>query len=162
MAFSFNIKSFFTDYDYDVFILFSEEDEDFVRAFVYEPLRRRNYKILWRDDQSHDLFHAGGDVVADLATAIQMSRKIIVVCTRYLSLRGAFDRDVTFFKDVQKSERKRRLIPFVIEGEYVSQQFKDYNQIRVGHRGDLNDRDTADELLQRLVNSIGECIGHRS
>ncbi|XP_064404185.1 uncharacterized protein LOC135349579 [Halichondria panicea] len=146
------------DYDYDVFILFSEEDEDFVRSFVYEPLRRRNYKILWRDDQSHDLFHAGGDVVADLATAIQMSRKIIVVCTRYLSLRGAFDRDVTFFKDVQKSERKRRLIPFVIEGEYASQQFKDYNQIRVGHRGDLNDRDTADELLQRLVNSIGEPI----
>ncbi len=144
-----------SDYEYDVFILYPEEDEDFVQRFVYEPVRRRNYRVLWRGEGSHDLFQPGSDVVADLATAIQMSRKIIVVCTRNFTRRGGFDREVSFFKDVQKSERIRRLIPVVIEGEYKSQQFKEYNQIRVGCRDDLSDRRTAEDMLQRLVNSIG-------
>lgn len=150
------IGFFFSDYEYDVFILFPEEDEDFVREFIYEPVRRRNYRVLWRGEGSHDLFKAGSDAVENLASAIQISRKIIVVCTRNFTESGAFDRDVSFFKDVQKSERKRRLIPLVIEGEYMSEQFKDYNQIRVGCRTDLNNSRAAEEMLQRLVNSIGK------
>ncbi len=138
-----------------MFILFPEEDEDFVQKYIYEPMCRRNYKVLWRGDKSHDLFQAGNDVVSDLATAIQTSRKIIVVCTRHFTEKGAYDREVSFFKDVQKSERQRRLIPLVIEGEYTSQQFGGYNQVRVSCREDLNDSTVAEEMLQRLVDSIG-------
>ena len=128
-----------------------------VRTCLYTPLRNKSYKVLWKHDPSHSLFEPGADIVSDLSMAAQVSRKILVVCTKNLCEREAFERDMSFFKDVQKSEQKRRLIPLVLEKEFHSHQFKDYNQIRVRHRQDLlNDSTVAREAIQKLVRSIGE------
>ena len=115
--------------------------------------------MLWKYESSHGLFQPGADIVTDLAKAIHISRKILVVCTKNFSERQAFERDVSFFKDVQKSERKRRLIPLVLEQEYPkSNQFKEYNQIRVKHRQDLVKSAAAKEVLKKLTSSLGKQI----
>lgn len=146
-----------TDYDYDMFILFADEDERFVQAQIYGPLYNRGYKILWKYDSSHNLFQPGADIITDLATAMQLSRKVIVVCTRYFSERGSFAREVSFCKDVHKSGLTRRVIPLVVEDEYNSDCFKQYNQIRVRDRDTLETNTVvAHDVVRRLEQSLGE------
>lgn len=146
-----------SDYEFDVFILFADEDESFVRTQIYVPLSNRGYKILWKYDSSHNLFYPGADIVTDLATAMQLSRKVILMCTKNFDEREHSAREVSFCKDVQNSGLTRRVIPVVVEDEYNSDCFKQYNQIRVTNRDMMKTNNlVAHDVLKRLAQSLGE------
>ena len=88
---------------------------------------------------------------------MQLSRKVIFVCTKYFDERENSAREVSFCKDVQKSGLTRRVIPVVVADEYNSDCFKQYNQIRVTNRDMMETNDlVAQDVLNRLEKSLGE------
>ena len=127
------------------------EDEWFVRQYIFEPLTRSGYKLLWHYDTTTHLFRAGNYVIDDTKEAMEISRKVVFVCTKYFT---NVDREVAYCKDEQARVKQRRILPVVIEAEYTSDHFKRYTQIRVKQR-DLSTQEEF-KFLTKLKQSLGK------
>ena len=157
MGFYCTIHSTNTDFKYDIFLSFADEDKEFVKEYLYDPLKRKGYEVFWHLSD----FIAGMTIAENMLKAIGNSRWVIFVCSEHFARSDFCQQELKFGLDSHYNKYKgqyRRVIPLVIQKgscPHTLTQLKPIDHtLREGHTP--NKRDSHD-IIKRL--NFGEiCV----
>lgn len=125
---------FISDYAFDVFLSFADEDKAFVTNNIYIPLENKGYRVFWH----HEHFKPGIEIVENIARAVRVSRRIVFVCTESFGESDFCLQELAYCLDVQRKEKTRRIIPVVVKEEFCPRELMEFNQIRIDQRDDMS------------------------
>ena len=125
---------FISDYAFDVFLSFADEDKTFVTNNIYIPLENKGYRVFWH----HEHFKPGIEIVENIARAVRVSRRIVFVCTESFGESDFCLQELAYCLDVQRKEKTRRIIPVVVKEEFCPRELMGFNQIRIDQRDDMS------------------------
>ena len=142
-------------YRFDGLLLFADEDSQFVKHIIYQPLIKEGYKLLWKHDVTSNIFTPGKSVIESMQCAIEVCRMVVLICTKHVGTE--FDQEVAYCIDIQNSQGVRRMVPVTIEDEcQLAGQFKRYTQVRIKTRN-LNHTEHIN-LMSKLKKDLGKLI----
>jgi hypothetical protein len=146
---------FLESYRYDGLLLFADEDSQFVKYTIYQPLIEEGYKLLWKHDPTSNIFSPGKSVIHSMQCAVEVCRIVVLICTKHFGTE--FDQEVAYCIDIQNSQGVRRMVPVAIEDEcQLANQLKRYTQIRIKTRN-LNHTEHIN-LVSKLKKDLGKLI----
>lgn len=103
-----------TDFKYDIFLSFADEDKVFVKEYLYNPLKCKGYEVFWHLSD----FIAGMTIAENMLKAIRDSRWLIFVCSEHFARSDFCQQELKFGLDSHYNKYKgkyRRVIPLVIQ-----------------------------------------------
>lgn len=126
------------EYPFDVFILCSDLDEEFVKECIESPLNDRGYTTMRKSTAPDGLFMMGNLVVADIDHVVKMCSRVIAVCSENYACRQGHDSEesndhssveIKCCKEMMASQCNR-IIPVVLDGVEAA-EFGKFTQHRI-------------------------------
>ena len=107
------INPFFTDdgFDWDVFVSYHSESEDFATHHVKQPLENNNYTVCWH----HDHFLPGCTISDNINTAVENSRKVVLVLSNNFTGSNHCMMELSRSLERLQTTRTRCIVPIAID-----------------------------------------------
>lgn len=124
------LKFLHTDFEFDVFLSFAEEDKAFVTKYLYDPLKKQGYLVFWH----HSDFIPGLTINENILRAVQISRRIVFVCSEHFHRSDFCQKELKFSVDSHYNKYKgkyRRVVPIVIQDGQCPKELRQLRPIRV-------------------------------
>ena len=138
----------FTDFEYDVFLSFADEDRTFTTSNLCTPLRKKGYSVFWH----YSDFIAGLTIDENIIRAINLCRRVIFICSEHFHKSEFCQKELKYALHSHYSEyngKYRRVIPVVFKGGEYTKELQQFHPVEVTRTADTQE-DKIHELLKRL------------
>ncbi len=108
------------EYQWDVFISYHSEAEQFVIEHIKCPLEKSLYKVCWH----HDDFIAGRTIPDNINNAVDNSRKVVILLSNSFTTSHHCMMEMDRSLERLQMTRTRCVIPIALEGSLVPKELR--------------------------------------
>lgn len=151
-----------TDFEYDIFLSFADEDRTFATDYLCTPLKQKGYEVFWH----YSDFIAGLTIDENIIRATKLCRRVVFVCSEHFHRSEFCQKELKYALHSHYGEYKgkyRRVIPVVVQDGECTRELRQLHPIGVTKTTDIS-KDEIQKLIKKL--NLGKlicgCLGTRT
>ena len=132
----------------------ADEDDDFAKCYIEEPLKESGYSVLRKETAPHGLFLVGNAVISDIDQIMSLCSQMIVICSENYNTDAGndiYNLEICYCKEM--ASRNSRIIPVILD-EINEPNFAKFTQHRVQSAEILSSWNSRHAFIQRLKRNI--------